>query len=122
MISKRGIIKIADFNKAQLNEINSKTEEMEDVYAFGSIVFYILSGGKNKEKSNEIMTTLPLNARQLIDKCCSIQQECRPTFEMICDDLEKNEFNLISLSREEIQEVQKLIRQHKSLIINESKQ
>ena len=90
------------------------------MFTFGSIVYFLLSSGKNVENADVDITKFPLLAKQLIYACCSVQPECRPTFENICDVLEKNDFNLISLSQHEFQDIKKLIEQHKLLINSDS--
>ena len=87
---------------------------MEDVYSFGAIVYFILSGHEiNNSEKETVLQSFTLNAQQLIEKCFCNDIKRRPTFEMILNELEKTNFNLISLSQQEIDEVSKLIAQYK---------
>ena len=62
----------------------------------------------NESEKETVLETFPLLARQLIEACFYDDIERRPTFEMICDILEQNNFNLISLSQQEIEDLSKL--------------
>lgn len=115
LVSEDGTIKISDFGKAQLKTHDDKHNEMEDVYLFGSVVYFILCGIEVPE-NKKIPKEFPLVAQNLIMKCWNADPLCRPTFEMICDILEKNEFNLTSLSHQEILEVSAIIKQYKMRI------
>mgnify|MGYP007097675414 CR=1 FL=1 len=82
-----------------------------------SFIFFFLSGGEILEAKNvKVLSKFHLLAQQLIDACWFDEIENRPTFEMICDVLEKNDFNLASLSLQEIQEVSRMINQYKKQV------
>lgn len=115
LISDDGTIKISDFGKAQEEANDDKLGEMEDVYSFGSVVYFILCGNEVPE-NKQIPKEFSILAQNLIEKCWHEDLFCRPTFEMICDMLEKNEFNLALLSHQEINEVSKIIGQYKMQI------
>ena len=68
---------------------------MDYVYSFGVIAYFILSGGEIPEVKNETsLKEFPLLTQQLIGACWFDDIESRPTFEIICEVLEKNNFNL----------------------------
>ena len=120
LISGNGTIKISGLEKCQLMKSSQQRSEielkmMEDVYSFGNIVYFILTDGEIAKIKNEtVLEPLPLLAKQLIYACWSSKPEIRPTFEIICDVLEKNTFNLISFSKQEINEISQMINQYKA--------
>ena len=118
-LASNGTIKIGEFEnsriiKSEHPSSDEQIEKMSDVSSFGDIVYFILSGGKTTEIKNiSSLSTLSLLAQQLIDACWSVELESRPSFEIICDVLEKNNFNLASLSQQETEEVSQKISQYK---------
>lgn len=118
-LTSNGKIKIGDFENSRIikSDHPSKEEQIEqmaDISSFGNIVYFILSGGKTAEiKNSSALSTLSLLAQQLIDACWWVELESRPSFEIICEILEKNDFNLASLSQQEIKEVSQMISQYK---------
>ena len=117
LLSEYGIIKIGDFDKAQIVKSKDQFEGIDDIYAFGSIVHFILSG--DDSLSEEKISVLSPFAQKLISDCCFVDRKSRTTFEKICDVLESNHFNLASLSEIEIQEAISMINQYKLLILHE---
>ena len=117
-ISEDGIIKIGGFENSQIiTNDEEQSKEMDDVYSFGVISYFILSGGEIPEVKNETsLKEFPLLAQQLIGACWFDDIESRPTFEIICEVLEKNNFNLTSLSQQEINEVSQMINQYKKQV------
>ena len=117
LISENGTIKICGFEKSILIRSKHLGEKeqlkmMADVNSFGVIMYFILSGGEiPKIKDETVLAPFPLVARKLIQFCWSSEYDCMPTFEIFCEVLQKNDFNLISLSQNEIQEVFQLISQ-----------
>ena len=90
---------------------------MDDVYSFGIIFYFILSGGEIPEAKNETsLKEFLFYAQQLIGACWFDDIESRSTFEIICEVLEKNNFNLTSLSQQEINEVSQMINQYKKQV------
>lgn len=122
LISECQTIKIGGFDKSQISNLKTPTNEeklneMADIRAFGDIIYFILSGGKfTKIKNDTVLEFFPLLAKQLVDACWHVDSQSGPTFEIICDVLEKNNFNLVSLSQQEIQEVSQMIVEYKELI------
>lgn len=104
-------IKIGGFEKMQLTNFIENKSEIElkiksDVFSFGLIVYFILSDGKMPFSKNKInVKSFPLLAGQLIDSCCNTDISTRPTFEIICDVLEENYYNIIPLSQHEFDEI-----------------
>ena len=117
LISENGTIKISDFKNAQKIISENETGKMEDFYSFGNIIYFILSGHEiNNSEKETVLKSFSLPAQQLIEKCFYNNTMLQPTFEMILSNLEKNNFNLISLSQQEIEEVSELITQYKKQI------
>ena len=53
-ISDEGIIKISDFKKAQKMTQENQIEKTDDVYSFGKLVYFILSGSEINNSVKEI--------------------------------------------------------------------
>ena len=116
-ISDEGIIKISDFKNAQKMTQENQNCQMDDVYSFGKLVYFILSGTEINNSIKEIdLNSFTLLAQQLIESCFDDDLENRTTFEIICNVLEQNKFNLISLSQQEFEEVFELIDHYKKQI------
>ncbi|KAK8876123.1 hypothetical protein M9Y10_006311 [Tritrichomonas musculus] len=145
LIESDGTIKICDFGISKLMTAGEQVtkgigtqkfmspevmneedyNEKADVYSFGVIVFFILSGGEmprisirdicNGQKA-EIPTTFTSFSNDLIDSCWNFKPDERPSFNDICEDIEHHEFNLLELTEQERNEVETLIKQHKEKI------
>lgn len=116
-ISEDGMVKIGNFEKAQLISSENESLKIDDIKSFGSIIYFILSGGEIPNTNNEeVLKSFPALAQQLISYCWSSESKNKPTFEEICDTLEKNNLNLNSLSQQEIQEASMMIEQYKIAI------
>lgn len=85
-----------------------------DVYAFGIVMFYILTGGKmpkitpqqiiEKQKA-KIPDTFNQLSKELVEKCFEFDPKNRPTFSEIVETIEKNYFKLIDgVSYEDVAE------------------
>ena len=146
LISDDGTAKICDFGISRLmtGEEQSMTKgigtqkfmapeiineenynEKVDVYSFGVLVYFIVTGGelpniKIKEicegKIPELPTTFPFLAQQLIEACWIFNPKDRPSFGMICEILDDNDYDLLLLSKNEIKEVTRIISHYKSTI------
>lgn len=120
LISDDGTVKISGFEKCHLmnsdQSINElKSMQMEDVYSFGVIAHFILTEGEDVKNTEETsQESFSLLAKQLIYACLSSKPECRPTFEIIGDVLEKNNFNLFPFSKQEIDKISQMINEYKS--------
>ena len=70
-ISEDGIIKIGGSENSQIiTNDEEQSKEMNDVYSFGVISYFILSGGEIPEDKNETaLKKFPLLAQQLIGAC-----------------------------------------------------
>ena len=116
-ISDEGIIKISDFKKAQKMTQENQIEQTDDVYSFGKLVYFILSGSEINKSVKEIdLKSFTLLAQQLIESCFDDDLENRTSFEITCNVLEQNKFNLISLSQQEFEEFLELLDQYKKQI------
>ena len=130
MVDDKGIIKIGGFclslfiknnsNEFDAPEIGNEIDEKADVYSFGVLLLYILNGGKKIDLGNKKKPVFPRAfsdySKELIKKCCNVNPKKRPNFNVICKELELNEFNLISLSKSEIQKIKMFVENHKKLI------
>lgn len=89
-------------------------DEKVDVYSFGVLVYFILSGGKMPEitlaqVANGKMANIPTSftpfARDLITKCWNFEPHVRPSFDTILKLMDENNYNLLALSKNETQEI-----------------
>ena len=100
-----------------LNE--KEYDEKVDVYSFGVVIFFILSGGKMMwefVKKHPIPKTLNDVSCKLINDCWCFDSKNRPSFDDISKYLEVNNFDLLNLSKSEIDEVISKIKAHKPKI------
>ena len=128
LVDKNNKIKVSDFGLCTLMTPDSETmnrtqmtgtlkymapellqertdyDEKVDVYAFGVVVFLILTKGEFPKigmadvilgKKAEIPGSISEFSRNLIDKCWSYKASDRPSFSEICDSLKGNEDKLI---------------------------
>lgn len=80
-----------------------------------------MSGSEiNNSEKETVLESFPLLTQQLIEAFFYDAFKHRPTLKMICDFLEQNNFNIISLSQQEIEDVLKLIGQYRQNIINDT--
>lgn len=89
-------------------------DEKVDVYSFGVLVYFILSGGKMPEitlaqVANGKMANIPTSftpfARDLITKCWNFEPNVRPSFDTILKLMDENNYSLLALSKNETQEI-----------------
>ncbi|KAK8835712.1 hypothetical protein M9Y10_040530 [Tritrichomonas musculus] len=147
LIANDGLVKIADFGISKLMTIEEQAmtggigsqkfmapeiineedhyNEKVDVYSFGVLVFYILSGGQlpkikmldilkgDKAKIPESFTGF---SKKLINDCWNFNSKDRPSFQMIVDDLDKYQYDLAPLNEMEIYNVKIFVKQHKERI------
>lgn len=145
LIASDGLIRIADFGISKLmtpGEQNTtgvgtqrfmapeiiKEEEYNekvDVYSFGVLAFYILSGGQMPDikmvdviqgKKAEIPSNFTEFAKKLINSCWNLDPKDRPSFDSICQQLNTNCHLLVNISNFEIKELHSLIDKHKKQI------
>lgn len=110
-ITNDGTVKICDFYNAQKISDENESEMADDVYSFGTLVYFILSG--YEYKISEIVDEFASDAKNLISACWSEDLDERSTFDFICQVLENGNCDLDKLSQLEIQEVSHLINQCK---------
>ncbi|KAK8871759.1 copper transport protein ctr1 [Tritrichomonas musculus] len=146
LISKDGLIRVSDFGIAKLmsTEEQSTTlgagtqkfmapeilkeedyNEKADVYSFGVILFFILSGGKMPKiniidvgtgRKAEIPSSFTQFAKNLINSCWNFKPDDRPSFKTIIDEMVKNKFALLELNSSELNEVQDFVKEHQKRI------
>lgn len=147
LIGKNGLIRISDFFASEIMslEISSsspfekndgkfiapeilndeKYDEKADVYSFGVLMFFILSGGKFPDISisqiaggikTKIPTELTEFSKSLIFKCWDFDAKQRPSFEIICAELEKNIHEIVKLTDTEIKSAHSFIQNLKKKI------
>lgn len=126
LIANDGLVKIADCGISKLMTIEEPAmtrgigsqkfmapeiineedhyNEKVDVYSFGVLVFYILSGGQlpkmkmfgilkgDKAKNHESFTNF---SKKLINDCWNFNSKDHPSFQMIVDDLDKYQYDLV---------------------------
>lgn len=148
LIAKDGTIKISDFGIAKLMtteeqsmtcgmgtqkfmapeiiDENTNYDEKVDVYSFGVLMYFILSGGempkiKMSDKLRGEKAPIPQSfsdlSRQLIDMCWNFDAKCRPSFDQLINEIERNNYNLVDLSESELNVIKSLIKQHKEKIL-----
>lgn len=142
LFGKDGLIRISDFGIAKFmtTEDQSMTfgigtqkfmapeilnekdyNEKVDVYSFGVLLFFILSGGEMPaitiiQVGNGMKAPIPSSfthfSQNLINKCWNTDPNERPTFKEICEELEENDYNVVQLSSVELNEVRGFASQH----------
>ena len=107
-----------------IDEDNNYDEKV-DVYSFGVMTFFILTGGelpaiKMSDKMKGKKAPIPSNftdfSREIINKCWNFDSKDRPSFKEIVELMERNDFKLIELTETETFEVKDKINQHKTKI------
>ena len=146
IIANDGTIKICDFGVSKLmtSEAHSITggvgkpkfmapeivneedyDEKVDVYSFGVLLFFLLNNGDlSKIKIVDIFRGKKIDlpekftqfTKNLIYDCLKIESKDRPSFKDILRWMEENDFNFLSLSESELEEVHTLIKQHQAKI------
>ena len=76
----------------------------------------------NEEEQEQLINSFPSLAQQLMEVCVSKSLECKMTFVIICDVLDENNYSIISLSQEEIDEVSTMIAQYKQQLATYSEE
>lgn len=122
-LSKENISNQKFMSPEMLNEENYN--EKTDVFSFGVIVIAMLNGGNIESikvrdiilgKKIQIQFPATQLSKMLIESCLSIDQNLRPSFDIISEVLLKNDCNLIEMTNSEKKEFQKLIDQYKTQI------
>ena len=144
LIMSDGTVKICDFGISKLMTIEEQTmtrglgsqkfmapeiineedyyDEKVDVYSFGVLVFFIMTGGLMpkikifdipKGKKAEIPSSFTEFAKKLINDCWNFEAKDRPSFNDIVNDLDKNHYNLFKLNKSEVRNIESFVEQHK---------
>ncbi|KAK8838289.1 hypothetical protein M9Y10_035712 [Tritrichomonas musculus] len=100
-------------------------DEKVDVYSFGVLAFFVLSGGDMpKIKMSEVLSgkkpSIPSSfsdfAKKMIGDCLNFEAKDRPSFSDIVEQMENNEYMMLPLDSFESNEVKIKVRQHKDKI------
>ena len=99
--------------------------EKVDVFSFGVLIFYMLTGGEypkitlpevaagNKADIPSVFTNF---TKKLIDECWNFHSKDRPSFKTILELMSNHDFKLLNMTKTEIDNVKSLIAQHKTKI------
>lgn len=147
LIGTDGLIKISDFGISKLMSTEQQTmtvgvgtlpymapeiidniedyDEKVDVYSFGVLLFFMLSGGelpkiKMSEKMNGKKAQIPASftkfATELINSCWNFNSKDRPSFSDILCQLEEHDYMLADLDAGDVKEVKSRVKNHKTKI------
>ncbi|KAK8890682.1 protein kinase activity protein [Tritrichomonas musculus] len=143
-----GMIKIGDFGIARLvtaEEQSSMTrgfgtqkfmapeiidesdtyDEKVDVYSFGVLCFFVLSGGEMpKIKMSELLSgkkaAIPSSfsdiSKSVISDCWNFESKDRPSFSEIVSRMEKNDYEMVPLEESQVRELKNKVKEHKAKI------
>lgn len=100
---RTGGIGTVEFMAPELFDEHPEYDEKVDVYAFGILVYYILTGGQYPNaikaafarKKITIPSTINDFSKRLIERCISVDPHRRPSFEEISKNIKENNFLLI---------------------------
>lgn len=147
LIASDGTMKICDFGISKLMTVGEQTmtrglgsqkfmapeilneedhyDEKVDVYSFGVLIFFILSGGQlpqiklfdiPKGKKAEIPSSFTQFSKKLINDCWNLKPKDRPSFQVIVNDIVESNFSLLQLSEIEVKNIGLYVKQHKTKI------
>ena len=147
LIGNDGTVKICDFGISKLMTLEEQSmtrgvgtqkfmapeiineeeiyDEKVDVYSFGVLLYYILSGGQLpkiklgdilKGKKAEIPSTFTSFAKEIINDCWNFKSKDRPSFKTILERMDQNDYKLLNLTNSEIKNVKSFVKQHKTKI------
>lgn len=146
LVASDGTVKIADFGLSKIMTIEEQSmtggvgtqkfmapevideleyDEKVDVYSFGVLAFFILSGGqlpeikmseKMKGKKAPIPSSFTKFSQELVSECWNFNSADRPSFSDIVEKMVQNDFKLVDLDSSETELVKNKVEQHKSKI------
>ena len=112
----------ANFMSPEIMIGEDEYTEKVDVYSFGVLIYFILSDGQMpsikpfdvcKGKKAKIPESFTEFARSLIDSCWNFEASDRPSFKEICDQMDKNNYSVLNLSKIETRQVSDFINEYK---------
>lgn len=146
LIGSDGLIRVSDFGISKLMSseeqmstlgvgtqkfmapeilLEKKYDEKVDVYSFGVLAFFMISGGEmpriniidvgNGRKAKIPSDFTPL-ATSIISNCWNFDPKTRPSFKQILEDLESNSYKVFDLNDSEVKLVQEFVKEHKKKI------
>ena len=147
LIGNDGLIKVTDFGISKLMSSEQQSEslgagsqkfmapellnenknysEKVDVYSFGVLLYFMLSGGEMPQisvvqmgngKKAEIPPGFTDFAKKIINDCWNFTPQERPSFEEILQQFEDNEYKILNLTDAQVKDVKLFIEKHKLLI------
>lgn len=130
MIGNDNLIKITDFDCSQnfsqiflAPEIVNEEEydEKVDVYSFGVLIYFIICGKMPKiaVMPKNIPSGLNQFSCNLIRACWSTDPTTRPSFKSIINEFEKNNYQIVELTEDEVNQVHQFIKEYNSFLEKE---
>lgn len=144
LIAFDGSLKICDFGISKLMSVEEQSmtrgvgtqkymapeiineeenyDQKVDVYSFGVLVYFILSGGEIpkikmfdilKGKKADIPDNFTDLSKNLISRCWNFKSKERPSFKEIVDLLDENQYKVIELKNSELKFVKAFVKAHK---------
>ena len=112
-INKDGLIKICMFDISppmSTGDHKNLNDKESDIYSFGVLIYFLLSGGEFPWSNTPV--TFSSIAQKMINECLGSANKM--SFDVISSILMIENYNLISLSQQEIHEISEIVNKYKS--------